>query len=78
MPKWSRRWDIVSLLRQQFLSWLFRRNLKLLCCRKRLLAATELRAGHAQHVAQYPEERRVAIDIDRPIDAVDLDREGHG
>src|SRR6516162_10839811 len=41
-------------------------------------AAAELRAGHAEHVAQYPEKRRVAVDIDRPIDAVYFDREGHG
>ena len=27
-------------------------------------AAAELGAGHAQHVAQHPEERRVAVDID--------------
>src|SRR5438093_1388251 len=40
-------------------------------------AATELRAGHAEHVAQHPQERGVAVDIDRPIDAVELDRGGH-
>ena len=27
-------------------------------------AAAELRAGHAQHVAQHPEQRRIAVDID--------------
>ena len=27
-------------------------------------AAAELRAGHAEHVAQHPEQRRVAVDID--------------
>src|SRR5262249_4540454 len=41
-------------------------------------AAAELRAGHAEHVAQHPQERGVAVDIDGPIDAVDLDRDGHG
>src|SRR6266550_4530751 len=41
-------------------------------------AAAELRAGHAEHVAQYPQERSVAINIDRPIDAVDLDCGCHG
>src|SRR5437660_1342283 len=40
-------------------------------------AAAELRSGHAEHVAQYPQERSVAVNIDRPIDAVDLDRGGH-
>src|ERR1700726_515293 len=39
-------------------------------------AAAELRAGHAEHVAHYPQERGVTVDIDRPIDAVDLDRGG--
>src|ERR1700724_2322181 len=37
-------------------------------------AAAEPRAGHAEHVAQYPQERSVTVDIDLPIDAVDLDR----
>ena len=27
-------------------------------------AAAELRAGHAEHVAQHPQQRRVAVDID--------------
>src|SRR5207247_5428664 len=40
-------------------------------------AAAEFRAGHAEHVAQHPQERGVAVDIDRPIDAVELDRGGH-
>src|SRR6266436_6038974 len=40
-------------------------------------AAAELRAGHAEHVAQHPQERGVTVDIDRPIDAVDLDLGGH-
>ena len=35
-------------------------------------AAAELRAGHAEHVAQHPEKRLVAIDIDRSIDALIL------
>ena len=41
-------------------------------------AAAELRAGHAQHVAQHPEQRRVAVDIDAVRAAVDFDGEGHG
>src|SRR5439155_26692752 len=41
-------------------------------------AAAELRAGHAKHVAQDPEQRRVAIDIDAVCVAVDFDGEGHG
>src|ERR1700704_2542425 len=41
-------------------------------------AAAEFRAGHAEHVAQYPQERRVTVDIDRPIDAIDLDGGSHG
>src|SRR5216684_8692970 len=40
-------------------------------------AAAEFRAGHAEHVAQDPQESGVTVDIDRPIDAVDLDRCGH-
>ena len=36
-------------------------------------AAAELRAGHAQHVAQNPQERRVAVDIDRPNSAIHFD-----
>ena len=40
-------------------------------------AAAELRASHTEHVAQHPEQRRIAIDIDGPIDAVDLNRGGH-
>ena len=40
-------------------------------------AAAELRAGHAEHVALHPQERSVAVNIDRPIDAVDLDCGGH-
>ena len=41
-------------------------------------AATELRAGHAQHIAQHPEERRVVVDIDAVRLPVDSDGEGHG
>src|SRR5262245_6787954 len=41
-------------------------------------AAAELGAGHAEHVAQHPEERRVAVDIDAVGAAVDFDGEGHG
>src|ERR1700724_4568752 len=39
--------------------------------------AAELRAGHSKHVAQHPEERRVAVDIDRPIGTVALDCDAH-
>jgi len=41
-------------------------------------AATELRTGHAEHVAQRPEQRCVAVDIDHSVNAVNLDRRGHG
>src|ERR1700719_604686 len=41
-------------------------------------AAAELRAGHAQHIAQHPEKRRVAVDIDYVCRSVDFDGEGHG
>jgi hypothetical protein len=40
--------------------------------------AAELSAGHAQHVAQRPEERRVAVNIEAVRVTVDLNREGHG
>src|ERR1700736_6835152 len=36
-------------------------------------AAAELRAGHAEHVAQHPQQRRVAVDVDGLNGAVDLD-----
>src|SRR5262249_38856440 len=36
-------------------------------------AAAELRAGHAQHVAQHPEQWRVAIDVDGANGAIDPD-----
>src|SRR5512132_2392742 len=39
--------------------------------------AAELRAGHAEHVAQHPQERGVTVDIDGPSEAVDLDCGGH-
>src|SRR6201991_3909128 len=42
------------------------------------LAATELGPGHAQHVAQHPEQRGVAVDIDLMGCAVNLQHEGHG
>ena len=41
-------------------------------------AAAELRAGHAEHVAQHPQQRRVAVDIDAVRLSVDFDGEGHG
>src|SRR5262249_23538478 len=40
-------------------------------------AAAEFGAGHAEHVAQDPQERSVVVDVDCPIDAIDLDRDGH-
>ena len=40
--------------------------------------AAELCAGHAEHVAQHPEEWRVAIDIDAVCVPVDFNGEGHG
>jgi len=36
-------------------------------------ALTHSAAGHAEHVAQHPQERRIAVDIDGPNGAVDLD-----
>ena len=41
-------------------------------------AAAELRAGHAEHVAQHPEEWRVAVNIDAMCVPVDFNGEGHG
>ena len=40
-------------------------------------AATEFRAGHAEYVAQDPEQWRVAINIDTTRGSVDFDCEGH-
>jgi hypothetical protein len=40
-------------------------------------AATELRAGHAEYVAQNPEQWRVAINIYTTRGSVDFDCEGH-
>jgi hypothetical protein len=40
-------------------------------------AAAELRAGHPQHVAQYPEQRRVTVDIDGVWIPVDFDIESY-
>src|SRR5262249_24554736 len=41
-------------------------------------AAAELRSGHTEDIAQHPQQGSVAINIDRSIDAVDLDGGGHG
>ena len=41
-------------------------------------AAAELRAGQAEHVAQHPEEWRVAVNIDAVCVPVDFNGEGHG
>src|SRR6266850_2772127 len=40
-------------------------------------AATEFRAGHAEHIAQHPEQRRVVVDIDAASLAVDCQRMWH-
>src|SRR5882762_9852196 len=40
-------------------------------------AATEFRAGHAEHIAQHPQQRRVVVDIDAAGFAVDWQRMGH-
>jgi hypothetical protein len=41
-------------------------------------SATELRPGHAEHVAQYPEQRGVTINVDTMRLAVDFNSKGHG
>jgi hypothetical protein len=41
------------------------------------LAAAEFRACHSQHVADNPQQWRVAIDIDDVIDPINLGRECH-
>src|SRR5262249_54709759 len=41
-------------------------------------AATELRAGHAEHVAQHPKERRVAVHVYALCIPIDFNGEGHG
>src|SRR6202011_4403504 len=40
-------------------------------------AAAELGAGHAEHVAQHPQKRSIAVDVCDPIYAVYFDRIGH-
>ena len=40
-------------------------------------AAAEFGAGHAKNIAQDPKQRNVAIDIHRPILAIDFDLIGH-
>src|SRR5262245_40703230 len=40
-------------------------------------AADELRAGHAEHIAQHPQERRVAVDINLALSSVYFDSIGH-
>jgi hypothetical protein len=39
-------------------------------------AAAELRAGHAEHVAQYPQEWRVPVDVAGPSRAIDVVKHG--
>src|SRR5882724_10046273 len=40
--------------------------------------ASELRAGHAEHVAQHPQEWGVTVNIDVVGGSVDFDGVGHG
>jgi hypothetical protein len=40
-------------------------------------AAAELRSSHPQHVSQDPQKWGVLIDVDLPVQAVDLDLERH-
>src|SRR6266446_7711418 len=40
-------------------------------------AATEFRAGHSEHIAQHPEQRRVVVDIDAAGFTVDCQRLWH-
>src|SRR5712691_9070069 len=40
-------------------------------------AATELRAGHSEHIAKHPEQRRVVVEIDAAGFAVDCQRMWH-
>src|SRR6266513_925714 len=40
-------------------------------------AATEFRAGHSEHIAKHPEQRRVVVDIDAAGFAVDCQRMWH-
>src|SRR5262249_10709053 len=35
-------------------------------------------AGHVEHVAQHPQERGVAVDVDSVVGTVNLEGEGHG
>src|ERR1700719_4462339 len=40
-------------------------------------SATEFRARHSEHVAQYPKKRGVAVDVDGTAHAVNVDRVWH-
>src|SRR5882672_4841296 len=40
-------------------------------------AATEFRPAHSEHIAKYPEQRRVVVDIDAASFAVDCQRMWH-
>src|SRR5262245_905477 len=42
------------------------------------LTAAELGTGHTKHVAQYPQKRRVAVDVDTLNAAVDFQLVSHG
>ena len=41
-------------------------------------AAPKLRSRHSEHVAQHPQKRCVAVDIDAVSLPIDFDAEGHG
>jgi hypothetical protein len=40
-------------------------------------AAAELGAGHTQHIAQDPQQRGIAVDVDAMLSTVNLDYVGH-
>jgi len=46
-------------------------------CSAQGFAAAEFGAGHTEHVAQYPKQGRVAVDIDLVIGVIDFDLKGH-
>jgi hypothetical protein len=41
------------------------------------LTTPEFRTRHPQHIPEHPQQRRVAVDINRMISSVDLERKGH-
>src|SRR5262249_24291850 len=40
-------------------------------------AAAEFRPGHAEHVAEHPEQRRIAVHVDAARTSIDGDGKGH-